>query len=70
MANAFQHNAFQQTIGFVAFQGFFVGGGRRQEVEIDKPWRYQPGIDTLYRHIAATYLGQKGGLSNASKFKR
>lgn len=61
--NAFQHNAFQQTVGHVAFQELttvvvITGGGRR----------YNEGLEKVYRHIAATQLGKKGGLTNAKKF--
>ncbi len=74
--NAFQHNAFQQTVGFVAFQELIVipaaiAGGRyitEQEVQESsvQKWKYQAGLDSLYKHIAATRLGYKGGMAYAS----
>ena len=64
MPNAFQHNAFQQVPGLVAFQLFVIGGssGGRTEVEIDgRLWKkfQQPSITV---HDAAVHLGRQGGL--------
>jgi len=71
--NAFQHTAFQQTVGFVAFQEFPVTGidtgGRfgisEKEVQdaVNKFWSYVPKPDTVWRHMAAQHLGRKGGIA-------
>lgn len=73
MSNAFQTTAFQQTVGFVAFQEFtgVVTGGlsiaSEKEIEV---WQYKPYPDTLFRHMAAVLLGQKGGQAYASSLKK
>jgi len=61
--NAFQSNAFQQTV-VCAFQEFIAtGGGSGGEDYVPvKHWKYQPHDDTVWRHIAAMSLGRLGGL--------
>lgn len=64
--NAFQSSAFQQLTGICAFQEFIAssggGGGAYDEDYVPtKHWRYKPGSGTVWRHIAATELGRKGG---------
>lgn len=61
--NAFQSSAFQQLTGTCAFQELIAGGGDAYDEDYvpAKHWRYKPGSDTVWRHIAAITLGQKGG---------
>jgi hypothetical protein len=74
--NAFQTSAFQQATGTCAFQELttVITGGRyitEKEVQVDQnPWKYKAGLDTLYRHIAAVNLGQKGGMAYANALQK